>query len=379
MARTKKKVSKKQNLLDKKPTGKKRGPKRLVQSGQEIIDRENADMKAKRKLIASESGPEMKKRFLKIFIKKFGVDFLKERWPDGTIDTNYFGWFDMKDIVLGRETDALWDTIKWAALAKECPPTTVPAEFHVYNPKAKAQQGEKKTINPMELTKQKAFTILQDCVNLSLETSTKKFPGETLNYLRKEAVSPMIAGMIVKWFMADYEPDSEYPEVAKGEYSLKKQTKNTRTLAEELQLYAEESKNQKRTRKIRVNKSKKLRLSKVEDALKSFKYKKVDDKLKISSVDPIKIFGAKAVLLHNTKYGRTTYLEAAPNGVLEICGTSVKGFDEVKSIWKAVKDPKKLLNLATKKKAEKSLKAVNRKEYPGAGRSGKDTIILAIF
>ncbi len=379
MARTKKKVSKKTNLLDKKAPGKKRGPKRLVQSGQEIIDRENAEKKAKRKLIASESGPDMKKRFLKLFVKKFGVDHLKKRWPDGTIDTNFFSWFDMKEITMGRETDELWNTVKWAAIAEECPPTTVPAEFHVYNPKAKAQKSEKKPINPMELTKQKAFTLLQDCVNLSLDTPQKKFPGEVLNFLRKEAVSPMIAGMIVKWFLADYEPDPDYPEVVKGEYSLKKQTKNTRTLAEELQLYAEESKNQKRTRKTRVNKSKKLRLSKVEDALKSFKYKKVDDKLKLSSVDPIKIFGAKAVLLHNTKYGRTTFLEAAPNGVLEIAGTSVKGFDEGKSIWKAVKDPKKMLDWSTKSKIGKSLKAINRKEYPGAGRSGKDTIILAIF
>ena len=83
--------------------------------------------------------------------------------------------------------------------------------------------------------------------------------------------------------------------------------------------------------------------------------------------------------MHNIKYGRTTYLEAPMNGVLEIAGTSVKGFDEDKSIWKAVKDPKKMLDWSNKKKALASLKEINRKEYPGAGRSGKDTVILAIF
>jgi hypothetical protein len=42
------------------PPPAKRGPKRLVATGQEIIDRENADKKARRKAIAAGSGSEMK-------------------------------------------------------------------------------------------------------------------------------------------------------------------------------------------------------------------------------------------------------------------------------------------------------------------------------
>ncbi len=177
------------------PPPPKRGPKRLVQTGQQIIERENAAKRAHRKAVAAGSGPEMKRKFLKLFVKKFGVKHLKKRWPDGEIDTNFFSWFDMRDITMGRETDELWNKVKWAALENECPPTTVPPEWHVYNPKASAQLTEKKKpINPMELTKAKAHVTLQDCIDLMYDLKGgKKLDGAIIGYLRAQKISPMIA------------------------------------------------------------------------------------------------------------------------------------------------------------------------------------------
>jgi hypothetical protein len=385
MARQKRTPTKKRgskNLLDAAPS-KKKGRRTLTQTGNEIIDRENADKTARRKKFASESGPEMKKIFLKKFVKKYGSDFLKEKWPNGEIDVTYFSWMEMSRIANYEDApEDIWNNVRWDALAIERPARTVPAEMMIYDKKlAKKANPEvaKKVINPMELTKQKALTLLDDCIELSFSTVEEKFEGAILNYLRAQAVSPMVANMIVTHLVADYEPDPDYPEVIKGEYSLEAQTPNTQSLVEQVKLYAEEAKNQKRTRKARISKKKKQTFSNAEKAISKFKYKKADDDLKISSADPIKIVGAKVVLLHNTKYGRTTYLEAPPNGVLSIAGSSVKGFDPDKSIWKACPDPKGKLDWSTKAKALRTLKALNRKEYPGAGRSGTDTVVLAVF
>lgn len=361
----------------------KRGPKRLVATGQEIIDRENADKKARRKAIAAGSGSEMKKKFLEMFVKKFGVDFLKERWPDGEIDTNFFSWFDMRDITLGRETDKLWNTVKWAALAKECHPTTVPPTWMVYDPKNEVQlTEEKKPINPMELTKAKARATLQDCIDMMYDLKGgKKLDGAILNYLRAQSISPMIASMMLNTFVADFEASEKYPEKFPGEYSLAKQTKKCRVLGEQLKQYAEEARNQKKTKatkRIKV-KRKGVKLGQVEKALDTFKYEKVNDDYKISSVSADRIFGASSVLLYSTKYGRVTLLEAIPLGVLGLKGSSVVGFDKETALEKACRDPKKLLDWSTKAKTRRSVKKLKGKDYTGNGRSNANTIILAVF
>lgn len=361
----------------------KRGPKRLVATGQEIIDRENAQKRANRKTAAANSGAEMKKKFLKMYVEKFGVEHLAERWPDGIIDTNFFSWFDMRDITAGRGTDKIWKAVKWVALLDECPPTTVPPEWHVYDPKNKAQlTEEKKPINPMELTKAKARATLQDCIDMMYDLKGgKKLDGAIVNYLRAQAISPMIASMMLNSFMADFEPDKNYPEKFPGEYSLAEQTKKCRVLGEQLKQYSEEARNQKKTKTSkRITKKRKgVKLGQIEKALATFKYEKVADKHKISSVDPERIFGASSVLLYSTKYGRVTLLEAVPLGVLGLKGSSVVGFDKTTALEKACRDPKKLLDWSTKAKSRRSVKKLKGKEYTGNGRSNAQTIILAVF
>jgi hypothetical protein len=365
------------------PPPAKRGPKRLVATGQEIIDRENADKKARRKAIAAGSGSEMKKKFLEMFVEKFGVKHLKERWPDGEIDTNFFSWFDMRDITMDRGTDEIWKRVRWAAIAHECPPTTVPPTWMVYDLKNEAQlTEEKKPINPMELTKAKARATLQDCIDMMYDLKGgKKLDGAIVNYLRAQAISPMIASMMLNSFMADFEPDEKFPEKFPGEYSLAKQAKKCRVLGEQLKQFAEEARNQKKskTSKRITKKRKGVKLGQIEKALATFKYEKLNDKHKISSVDPERIFGASSVLLYSTKYGRVTLLEAVPLGVLGLKGSSVVGFDKTTALEKACRDPKKFLDWSTKAKSRRSVKKLKGKEYTGNGRSNAQTIILAVF
>jgi hypothetical protein len=204
---------------------------------------------------------------------------------------------------------------------------------------------------------------------------------EVVNFLRAQKISPMIASMMLNSFMADFEPDKNYPEKFPGEYSLEKQTEKCRLLGEQLEQYAEEARNQKKTKvnKRIPAKQKGVKLGQVEKALATFKYEKVNDKHKISSVSPEKIFGASAVLLYSTKYGRVTLLEAAPLGVLALKGSSVVGFDKATALEKACRDPKKLLDWSTKAKSRRTVKKLKGKEYTGNGRSNANTIILAVF
>ncbi len=81
----------------------------------------------------------------------------------------------------------------------------------------------------------------------------------------------------------------------------------------------------------------------------------------------------------NTKYRKVTILEAPPNSVLGLKGTSIIGFDASTAVEKTCKDPKKLLDWSTKPKARKSIQGLKTKDAKGNGRSNKETVILAVF
>ena len=336
--------------------------------------------KERRGYRAYRTGPEMKNRFLDLFIKEVGVEFLQKRWPDGYVDLTMFLWEDMSAIANGFSSSKNWDRAKETILAEKRPARTVPPNMVLYD-QSKAPKTEKKKLNPMALTQAKAHGVLQDSIDLLDETIEEKLDGVVVEFLRSQQISPMIASMMLNSFMADFEPNKDTPEIFPGEYSLETQSVRCQALGEQLKQYAEEARNQKRTKTSkRVTSSQKgVKIGQVEKALKSFKYEKVNDKHKLSSVDPEKIFGSATVLLYNTKYGRVTYLEAVPLGILSLKGSSIIGFNKETTIWKACRDPKKLLNWSTKAKSKKSVRDLRGKQYIGNGRSNANTIILAVF
>ena len=346
----------------------------------ESILAEAQKRKERKGYLAYRAGPEMKKRFLDLFIKEVGVEFLQKRWSDGYVDLTMFLWEDMSAIANGFSSTKNWDRAKETILATVRPARTIPPNMVLYD-QSKAPKTEKKNLNPMALTQAKAHSILQDAIDLLDETIEEELDGVVVEFLRSQQISPMIASMMLNSFMTDFEPDEDSPEIFPGEYSLETQSVRCQVLAEQLKQYAEEARNQKRTKTSkRVTSTRKgIKIGQAEKALKTFKYEKVNDQHKLSSVDPEKIFGAAVVLLYNTKYGRVTYLEAIPLGVLSLKGSSIIGFNKETTIWKACRDPKKLLNWKTKAKSKKSVKDLRGKQYIGNGRSNANTIILAVF
>jgi hypothetical protein len=359
---------------------------------------ENAAIAKRKKAEKAGTGPVMKTKGLKAFLGLVDAEYKEKfyaRWPSGQVDVNFFGYWDLLYLSrdeLGPDVDettiryadimgddagdlSRWERLKIKVLAEEAPTSTVPPEFLVYDSKQQPKE-ERKITNPMELTRNKAHDILMECEWVAADQNKK---GCVLTYLRAEAVSSMVANMVRDDVMQPYQELSGDEK----EYGLLIQSDWVQLLVAEIEQYAEEAKNQsKRSGKSR---KKPTRLAKgftpgqIEKALASFGYQKVDDTLGVSSVSPDQVFGAGMALLYNTKYRKITLLEAPPNSVLGLKGTSIIGFDASIAVEKTCKDPKKFLDWSTKPKIRKSVKVLKTKETKGNGRSNKETVILAVF
>lgn len=133
----------------------------------------------------------------------------------------------------------------------------------------------------------------------------------------------------------------------------------------------------KAVRKPRVKKapSKDKLVSKV-------KYCKQDAALKITSVNPVNIIGAKTVWVYQTKYRKIGCYVADPIiGTMSLKGTSIVGFDEVKSVCKTVRKPEVTLAefmKAGKVQLRKFMSTIKATEVKLTGRLSEDVLILKV-
>lgn len=112
------------------------------------------------------------------------------------------------------------------------------------------------------------------------------------------------------------------------------------------------------------------------------KYMKQDPTLKITSVNPVNIIGAKTVWIYQTKYRKIGCYVADPViGSLGIKGTSIVGFDEAKSVCKTVRKPDVTLAefmKAGKVQLRKFLSTIKATEVKLTGRLSEDILILKV-
>jgi hypothetical protein len=133
----------------------------------------------------------------------------------------------------------------------------------------------------------------------------------------------------------------------------------------------------KAVRKPRVKKapSKDKLVSKV-------KYCKQDAALKITSVNPVNIVGSKVVWVYQVKYRKIgCYVADSTIGTMSIKGTSITGFDEVKSVCKTVRKPEVTLAefmKAGKVQLRKFMSGIKATEVKLTGRLSEDVIILKV-
>ncbi len=135
--------------------------------------------------------------------------------------------------------------------------------------------------------------------------------------------------------------------------------------------------NAKVTRKPRKKKS-----VSVEKVLSKIQYKKTDEDLKISSINPSDILGSSQLWVFNTKTRKLGCYYAKDQSGFSIKGTTLLNFNEESSVQKNVRKPDVIIPdiIKSGKIAIKKLfVAINSVEQQLTGRLNADTILLKVI
>ena len=171
-----------------------------------------------------------------------------------------------------------------------------------------------------------------------------------------------------------------YAHIKKAD--IKKYTDAIESLLEALDFVIEQSKAKRKPRVAKPKSADKL--------VAKIKYLKVDDKYKLTSVNPVEIVGASELWVFNVKtrkLGKYVAANIDPKGMaregtgLSVKGTTIEGFDEAQSIQKTVRKPEEVLKefkAAGKVKLRKFLEEINSVETKLNGRINPDTVLLKV-
>jgi hypothetical protein len=111
------------------------------------------------------------------------------------------------------------------------------------------------------------------------------------------------------------------------------------------------------------------------------KHLKQDDKLKLVSVNPQDIIGAKELWVFNTKTRKLGKYVAAEYQDLSVKGTCITGFDSIKSVQKTLRKPEEQLKefkSAGKVQLRKFLDDIKAVDIKLNGRINEDTILIRV-
>ena len=118
-----------------------------------------------------------------------------------------------------------------------------------------------------------------------------------------------------------------------------------------------------------------------EKIVAKLKYKKADEPLKLVSINPADILGAKELWTYNTKSRKLGKYLAAEFQELGIKGTTITGFNEATSVQKTLRKPAdqiKEFKAAGKVVLRKFLEDINAVDTRMNGRINEDIILLKI-
>jgi len=118
-----------------------------------------------------------------------------------------------------------------------------------------------------------------------------------------------------------------------------------------------------------------------EKIVAKMKYMKSFEPLKLVSVNPTDILGAKELWVYNTKNRKLGKYVAAEFSDLGVKGTTITGFDEIKSVCKTVRKPEEKLKefkAAGKVQLRKFLEDINATDTRMNGRINEETVLLKV-
>ena len=144
------------------------------------------------------------------------------------------------------------------------------------------------------------------------------------------------------------------------------------TIVDDLDRIIKNSTAQRKPRKKKILSASRL--------IKNLKYQQEFTDLKLVSINPEKIIGARELWVYNTRY-KTLGVYYAANAIrgLSVKGCTIQNFDEDASIQKTVRKPQEVLGVLNKRSLKKQLKDMKTKEQKMTGRINAQTILLGVF
>ena len=239
-----------------------------------------------------------------------------------------------------------------------------------------------------ERTQEAAFKMteeIEDALELFVKDPEAFDPKafKLLNLLRGRQVKAAHARIIKNWYQRQHD---EYIELQQGQceqlkegYShlTKSQVKKIVTFYNEIltacDMLAQEAKINKKPRAKKPTDKSKL--------VAKMKHLKQDDKLKLVSINPQDIIGAKELWVFNTKTRKLGKYIAADFQELSVKGTSITGFDQLLSVQKTLRKPEEQLKefkSAGKVQLRKFLDDIKAVDIKLNGRVNEDTILIRV-
>lgn len=207
---------------------------------------------------------------------------------------------------------------------------------------------------------------------------------KVLNLLRGKGVKAAHARIIRDFYTKQHteleellgaKPDVQLIEGYK--HRTKKQVKTIHAFYTEIlnacTMLMEEAKVMRKPRKAKAVSKDKL--------VAKLKFKKQDDTLKLVSVNPVEIIGAKELWTYNTKTRKLGKYVAAEYQDLGVKGTTIVGFDEAKSVQKTLRKPVdqlKEFKAAGKVALRKFLEDINAVDTKMNGRINEEIVLLKV-
>ena len=202
-----------------------------------------------------------------------------------------------------------------------------------------------------------------------------------LNLLRGKQAKAAHARVIKEFYVRQHD---EFVEAAQGKceqlkeaYShlskanLKKITLFYSEILSACDMLAQEAKVNRAPRKTKAKP--------VEKIISKMKFLKQDDKLKLVSINPADVLGAKELWVFNIKTRKIGKYVAAEFQELGVKGTSITGFNESVSVQKTLRKPEEQLKefkAAGKVQLRKFLEDIKAVDIKLNGRINEDTILL---
>ncbi len=221
----------------------------------------------------------------------------------------------------------------------------------------------------------------------SFQTDPENFDPKAfkvLNLLKGKGAKAAHARIIRDFYARDL---AELNELASGnadeqlregyKHRSRKQIKNLIAFLQEIEsacnMLMQEAKVNKKPRKVKAVSKDKL--------VAKLKYKKTDEALKLVSVNPADIIGAKELWVYNTKSRKLGKYVAADFHDLGVKGTTITGFNENQSICKTLRKPDEKLKefkSAGKVALRKFLDDINATDTKMNGRINEEIILLKV-